>query len=225
MSDFTTWRSLVDGEEIGVIPDSENLHAQYDATQSESITTENGSVTQWDDLSGNDHHLTGSATGTTTIGTNNAVAFDSDKMDVTFDSISTPYTIYILIEEHFAASTTEFMLDGATDADNTILQDSGDSWRIDFGGGVTGSATGSGVLLLDVVVDGTNDLFENGSEVVSDESGDNPLAGITIGDRAAGGGPATFDAGEILYYDTAHDASTVSEVRDYIESKWPVTIS
>ena len=32
MSDFTTWRSLVDGEEIGVIPDSEGTH-QYNIDQ------------------------------------------------------------------------------------------------------------------------------------------------------------------------------------------------
>ena len=41
MSDFTTWRSLVDGEEIGVIPDSEVFHP-----------IDEGSGTTWADANG-----------------------------------------------------------------------------------------------------------------------------------------------------------------------------
>ena len=125
MSNFTTWRSLVDGEDIFAIPDS-GLFYHVDATDTSTITESNGDVTTWEDISGNNRDFEGIASSYDNdafANGNHGVYFDFDSMDNAFTGVSYPVTfcMVVRIENPDTTGNFEGYIRSVNDERNTVF--------------------------------------------------------------------------------------------------------
>ena len=185
MSDFTTWRSLVDGEEIGVIPDSAIV--QLDARDSNSITQSNGEVTGWGDrVTG--ETLTGTADGLGDINGHQAVTFDHNEshgLDTDQINPTVPYTAFVVVDlDDAGENRTAF---GSESTSNPTLRWDGEWQYIRDGATQNGTSNDSVKILTVIEPENTGEvvLREDGSETSTstDESGES-VDGLAVGYRA-----------------------------------------
>ena len=248
MTEFTTWRSLVDGAEISDIPDSENLYAHYDAQQIDE--TDGTTITQWNDISDNGLDATDGTQATyRDSGINGEAAVDfngsDDRLtvpDSTDDFIllhdGSPVSIYVVAEvessdgfeaifDTGAGSSQDVgCLFAAPDADDYNMRTNngdGSSTPIRLVGG-TPADDDLIELHFDEDAETEAELIVEESQVdtdtITDPTANDSTHNFTIG--AEDGGERELDAliGEIMIYQSSHDSSTRSDVRDYLNTRW-----
>ena len=231
MSDFTTWRSLVDGEEIGVIPDS--AIAQYDA---QVLDLDDGEgVTSWPDEIGDVGTLTG---GTPTYQTdeingNPAVVFDGtdDELDVDFDSDETqPYTIIIVAEieddddDRGAAWGTP---DGSREP--SLNKEYNNGWVMygdDEDATFGGQPPEQNEIITNVVDDDNTELRINGSSQGTGTFTDD-LDGLLLGQRGDDFNDSftTGPIAEVMLYDDGLDSDEIDDEEERLSDKWGIDLS
>jgi hypothetical protein len=216
--------------DVNAIPDSGLLH-QYDATKNSSIT-ENGSVTQWNDLEGNED-LTGTVSGG--LGSINgvqAILFDGvdDSMDVDFSSaITQPFEIFT-VSDPTDDGTQQNVFDGFA---NTVISrrlfDSNDTYRHNAGANIDGGSPTGGPEILSSVFNGTSSLLRgDGTEILSGDAGANSLDGLTVGSRRSNAGNGIWfngPIGEVLIYDPSASGYSRSDVEGYLSQKWGISLA
>ena len=219
MSDFTTWRSLVDGEEIVVIPDS--AVAQYDA---QAISASDGdAITTWEDQIGSND-----ADGGSPIYRENGIGgFPSLEFDGSNDrfgtnlSLSQPYT-YIAVVDLFDASETKRILD--RDSGDSVLFFTTDGWILFAGDSITGSSDDSKQLLVGVFDGGDSLLREDGTETASGDVGSGSPTDIEIGAAATGANYWDGYIGEIMIYNDVLTSAEIGSEEERLSDKWGITI-
>lgn len=233
------------------LPITANLLAHYDASDEDSITVTSGSaVDQWDDLSGNGHHITQTAnaahkpsTGVDTQNGLNVVTFDgtNDVLALTsafmYDAAAASgVTVYIVFE---AAGGTNIGLVYQT---NPNLQNTEYGLRVisDFGNVVRRASGGT----IDLNMSDTTDVVTSSPHLLvmtDDESNaavytDQSTSNSASYSKTATNAPTRFSVGarsrltndlhlngwvgEIAIYETVHGSSDRAAVENYLADKW-----
>lgn len=210
------------------IPDSGDLHAQYDAT--EITASDEDSVSTWSDATGNGYDLT--ATGSPTYKTsgingNPVVGLDGtdDYFDVSWTAFSQPFSIYIVAQYPTASQSGE-IFDGINASSNRHLFDSdgSDNLRMYTTTGITGSGADTNPHIFSTLWDGGNStLRKDGTQDASGDVGTNDSAGITVGARGDQNAYGEVEIGEILIY--PQDKSGIqSDIESYLSDKWGIAV-
>ena len=233
---------------VAKVPDTiPDLARWFDASDDSTITESGGSVSQWDDKSGNDRHATqGSASAQPT--------YDNGDDSLEFNGTSD----YLSLDDAFmwdANGVTVFVVgNGASQSDKRILAEGNSSDTTPLYSIVGTSNGGSGykyfirndggsILLADDplvpfddnrfigVIQDTGSTMEasvnGGSMDVSSytRSGDITLDTLTIGalERTSVGSYFTGKINEIIIYDRVLTDLEINQIGKYLEDKWGVT--
>ena len=224
MSNFTTWRSLVDGEEIVGIPDS--VVAQYDATEEDST----GSISSIDDLIGS-FDLSGTVE-VISNGINGLKTYRFDGVDDLMQQDSTmaseePFAIIAVVEQQEDFDSNKDIWDGVPD-ENFQLQDNGigNTYNIRRDGSgydenIEAEDDPSEPQILEThgIEGGGMELYQNGIFLGEDGSGDSDLDGLTLAADGAGDGNIEMDFGEVVVLEGFSDSDIQSE-RERLSDKW-----
>ena len=223
MSNFTTWRSLVDGEEIGAIPDS--AVARYDATEEEStgvISTIDDLVGSFD-LSGDGEVISSGINGLQTYRLDGSQSFSTSDI-----SVGTPNATIIVFQFQNLTSSQSTLYDSDSEDDRRQIDDDdgGGTYRLFHGDSTaTGGSTDTAPhIALHIANDNTTDdiLEIDGSEVINANVGDGSFDGYRVGADRNDSDNAEVDFGEIVHYDNPTDSTLSSEV-DRMADKWGFT--
>ena len=228
MVDFTggTWRSLIDGSEVGAIPDSENLHAHYDAQ--EINANDQDTVTTWGDLSGNDFDATGNGATYVTDGINGNASLSFDGTDDQFDvstsdwaTISTPFAVFAIVELADDNESNQMFITGNVENDLHALRWSPGEWELRLtGDALSGSGDGTVQQISGIYDGGESEIREEGTQTGTSDIGSGNIENISIGNRGLDQ-TGYWDGmiGEILVYE---QIPTISDVESYLIDKWNV---
>lgn len=220
-------RVLFERVERDAIPDSGDLQAAFDAT--ELSLPDQDAVATWPDESGGGHDLSAGDAPTYVangIQGNPVVRFDgsSNYLDVVFNAISQPTTIYSVFEYKSLSSSSESPIDGA-DGTRHKIGSGGieDKWNL-FAGDLleSSSSAATSAYVVSALFNGTgSEMRVDGSEVGSGDAGSSDLGGLTVGRAPNGSEWANVDIGEILVYDGDKSGSH-AEIESYLNDKWGV---
>lgn len=222
------------GGALGFSPlDIAGLALWLDASDLSTITESSGAVSQWDDKSGNDRHVTqGTAvdqptTGTRTMNSLNALDFTPDDFLRTPAEtiLAQPNTIIMVCESDATANAV--LIDGHGGAARHYLLN---------GTKLTGNAgtnlqADPGVLVstpsvASFIVNGASSVLRiNGATRISGDAGASDFGLVTIGalNTEAAGWNGLIS--EVLVYDSGLSASNYEAVEAYLAVKWGVTLS
>lgn len=201
--------------------------AWYDADDAATITESVGDVSQWDDKSGNDYHLTQATslnqplTGSAKIGTLNTISFDG--VDHYMNS-SPP------------RNATESMFCVVETSDRSlgifVFTTSGNrQYKYSFGGTdfiiyngtvgprVTNGLTNNVPALVTAILNGASSYvdIDGGTKTASGDPGSSTVSGLSVG---SGGNRAVFDIGELVLIGSVADSDTVDKIEGYLAHKW-----
>jgi len=234
--------------------DISGIELWLDASDTSTITDSSGSVSQWDDKSGNSRHAvqgTGSAqpsTGVATINSKNAIRFDgtTDFMQAT-PALGTANEFTWLIVATYQVTGVSEVLIGASNGGYA----SEDEWVLvrqlsgAYGGSVNGdtSAQDNGSVgtvdtnphlwsarytksgdEFELLIDGTRQWIE--TSLTSSEPDLTQEIDIAAGDN--GGslfGYAQVDIAEILMYNSDLSIADREALEQYLAAKWGITLS
>ena len=215
MTEFTTWRSLVDGAEIDVIPDSGLLH-HYDWSDDSTTTTTVPDLQGNEDLTGAFSDLNGDINGV------QAGTFDgTDDVVTNGNSTSQPIIIFFVIDPVDTGDITSRILNSDNTRFRLGLRWQDDNYNVDAGESVQGGSPSDSPQILVGEYDGSNSSGRlNGSEILSGDAGSESIDGYNVGND----GQYEGLVGEILVYDK-NNISSISEVEDYLSNKWGITLA
>ena len=225
MSNFTTWRSLVDGNDITLeIPDSENLHGHYDFSKEDGTTPVI-------DQSGNGFDLGEGSYSGVNVDINGVQAgeFDGSNDGVWHGGSFTdlrPCTVYAVVEGDPDGQ------DGAIAAlsdDFHMLRASG-LWEFQSNDPVEGTSEAGDKLLTTIDEGDVAKFREEGDQKDEGSIGsEREVTKIGVGNQNV---RSDFDGryfdgkiGEILLYEVDHDDDTADDVESYLANKWGITLS
>jgi len=222
-------RSGIVGSTIGTeVPDSEDLHARYDATE---LSLSGGdSVSTWTDETGNGYDLTAGAAPTyktSTLNGNPVVRFDGvdDFLNTTFSALSQPNHIFIVMDiNSFSTSSNDIFFDGNGGGRHIFFIPGADNFRMFAGSALDGSSPDTSTHIYSTLWDGASShLRRDGTELLSGHVGSKDLSGLTVGADNGGEGNAEIDVGEMLIY--PEDKSSIeADVESYLSDKWGIAV-
>lgn len=211
--------------------------AWYDASDTDTITASSGLVSQWDDKSGNDYHLTQGtgddqpSTGTSTQGGLNIIDFTiGDYMEYgTALNFSSGVTVASIYDTDSTAERRPCGLRGQLNAKTTFAQSTDNSIRCD-GASESGSisaTTGTKIRVSTKTDDGTGVTdYINGDENVNTSSqtlADSSSVNINVGNTMHNLSSANyFDGrlGEVILITGVVSTSTRQKLEGYLAWKW-----
>ena len=224
MSDFTTWRSLVDGEEISLIPDSGLLHDYNPA----SLNLSHGdSLSEWSDDEG-DVNLTveaGSPTYEQDGRDHPAVVMDGDSFSSDHD-VGQPVGLFFVLEP-FGQSNESFIRlfsDGSASAGSKVqFRPDVSDIRYGFGESNTFSASYTeDKQLLSLIGDGTDgQLRRDGETLNQSDVGSNNWSPERLFARDGGGETFNADVLRILVYNL-DESDGIETIEDAINDQYGV---
>jgi hypothetical protein len=213
----------------------------YDADDASTITESGGLVSQWDDKSGNNNHVTqGSAsnqptTGTRTINSLNALDFDGDQISTNNSVMSgnpdiTIATVIIYDRNVGAAADRAVQLGNGSGATVAITGGAaGYSFRFDNGSAVYGAtslatpiiqvgvrAAGSDYQSSQMFINGTESSRTSGS---GDTNTPNIGAGLSLGSGLNGNNKIDGVIGETIIVEDS-TLATRQKIEGYLAWKW-----
>lgn len=228
--------------------DIAGLELWLDASDASTITETSGAVSQWDDKSGNAHHVTSSGssrptTGTRTISGLNVLDFNgianrmerADGLGITGNPNLVAFVVYNQDSVPDVFNFTFTLVDNTGTGGNTIgLAAADGSFRFNNGNQVFTSATNGATEIAvwersagDTYGDGR--FFRDGVEQTESANGNptgtpNLLDQLTvIGASKSGGsyvGQIDGMIAEIVVYNAALSASEKNQVDNYLADKW-----
>lgn len=206
-----------------------------DASDTATITESSGSVSQWNDKSGNGYHVTQSSgtaqpkTGTATINNRNVLAFNgSNQMErASTPALSSPYTTFAVFSLANTTNAVQYVLDSDSGVQSILSTVSNTNLRAGAGTypnlatGISANVT----YIADWVVDGTSSIGAvNGVSTAIVNMGTNTRTGIKIGASFNSTFRMTGNIAEIIAYSGALTHIDRLLVRRYLAIKWGITI-
>ena len=207
--------------------DIAGLTLWLDASDTSTITESGGSVSQWDDKSGNGYHVAQATaarqptTGTRTINSLNVIDFDgsSDYIDNGSLVLTQPFTEFMVFQQD--------NVDGIKTIRNSTNTQQAAFYTSNFAYGLQippNNATGGTADLLahyaTLIFDDTNSRFDIDSTTVVTTTGTTGFNGVRLGASGAGTNRLDGVIGEHLIFDRALSAGEIAEVEAYLQSKW-----
>jgi hypothetical protein len=202
---------------------------------SEGVTSVATAVSQWNDISGNAHHLT-QATGSkqplvlpALINGYPAVRFDGvdDFMATANFTLNQPETIFIVYKQITLTGfgTHDVILDGktaqrslSTDTDDTItLINAGTG----MGPGVSTYVANGVYAYATLVFNGASSKIRaNGVQIASGNAGTNNGGGLTLGALAGGTRSCNIEVAELIDYAGVLAANQITDVEAYLKTTY-----
>jgi len=218
----------VDGDVVfSAIPDSEDLHARYDAT--ELSLSDQDSVTTWPDETANGHDLSASGDPMfveSGINGNPVVRFNGidDLLSTSFATISQPNHIFIALEYQSVTDAAPVFDSERSTAEHVLeYRDSDNVIRMFAGVVLDGGTPDTNPHIHATLFDGPDSVNrQDGSQISNGDSGDRGLDGFKVGSGA--GNFAEVDVAEILIY-PEDKTSIQSDVETYLSNKWGISVS
>jgi hypothetical protein len=233
---LSTWSEL---------PVTANLELWLDANDSSTITLNGSTVSQWDDKSGNDYHVSqGTASNQPTLtssvlNSKNVLRFDGgdwlENLVATPVGGSTNRTIFIVANYTGSSIDYLFYLGTASNSPSFgsvfgISQET--AVRVSNGNRIWATSVGSDHMILTISLDGTNitdvSAWQNGTALtISSTLGTQT---INTSSRFYVGGPTATvgnllegDIAEVIVYSSALSTSDRESVESYLSNKWGIT--
>lgn len=234
---LTTGIIAVQGE--GFVPtDLTDLAAWYDASDVSTITETGGSVSQWDDKSGNDYHATQGVgaeqpvTGTRTLNGKNTIDFDG--VDDGFLtglplSVTNNNNTVLIVYKTDAATTDQQLITSRSGASpRWAVRQFGSPILVTNNGNVTYSRVGNtDAQIAGGMRDGSNHyaIYQGNINSDTDASFPNITENATIGYSEEQGGKSYLNGtiAEIIVYSRELTVTELNQVGEYFASKWDVT--
>ena len=221
MTEFTTWRSLVDGAEFSVIPDTEDLHFRYDFSE------EDGSMPVAD-LSNNGHDLgNGSYSGTSAeINGLNSGDFDGDSDGIhgNIGSLEPPFHDFFVLRWDQLTDGDYAFAD--TDDNHPSMRENSDEWAFRADNNDMVSTTyDTEVHIIEVLWADENRLVIDGTE--EDTLSETPNTATDFGLGYASFSDdrhSDITVGELLRYDR-DKTDSADDIRQYLGNKWGIGLS
>jgi len=207
--------------------DIAGLQLWLDASDETTITESSGSVSQWDDKSGNANHVSnGTAsgqptTGTRTINSLNVLDFDGgDVLEATF-SLSQPYTSFV-VTENDATGANAYVLTSSSPISGISWISS--KWQL-FAGSLLAGAVDAGPAITAGVFNGASSEIRVSGTTNSGNAGTNDMGNLMVGAR--GVADLNYDGGiaEALIYSGALSATDIEALELHLAAKWGITLS
>lgn len=204
--------------------DLPSLVAWYDASDTATITSSGGAVSQWDDKSGNGYHLTQATgamkptTGSTTQNGLNTVSFDgTDLIANTSISLTQPNMVIIVCK--FAASNAFVFDEDSGNSPRQILNRSS-NWRL-FAGAYadSGMAVDTAWHVFSCLFNGaSSQLWVDGTGSGAINPGTENMTGMAFG--GANSLPFTGEIGEFVACDPDLSAGDRQAAEAALSTKW-----
>lgn len=210
-------------------PDSEDLHAWYDAT--EISASDGDAISTWPDESGNGYDLTSGTAPTykaSVINGNPVVRHDGvdDYLDVNWAAFAQPNHIFAVWRFQALDNNNITPVYHGENGNNrhTLGERDTDNWRIFSGSNVEGGSKDTNNHISAALYDGANSYLRlEGGQVLSGDAGSEGMGGMTTGSNNSQAVYGQVDIGEILIYPM--DKSAVeSDIESYLSDKWGITI-
>lgn len=212
------------------IPDAEDLHARYDAT--ELSLNDGDAVTTWGDETGNGFDLTTTTSPTYRTNQQNglpAVDIDiSDDLTVDWTDPTAPYHLFLVFRYVGSNSNNAFIVSGGSGGESDFITDTDDrsfAARINGTEYDTGTVSDNNWHIASISLDSSHEFRLDGSQINSASVTVPTQTGLTLGKYAGSISDSQFYAGvefgEILFYD-ADKTSKVTDVESYLNDKWAV---
>lgn len=214
-----------------------------DASDTSTITHSGGSVSQWDDKSGNGYHATQGtvpaqpATGSATLNSRNVIRFDGtdDRLTLPSGTYSIPngdVTMFLVYRN--TANNTNRQPVNAQDGGNNrfrFIRISGTSFGATHGdlstaasSVATTSETTDGHIAMLVSPDNSTNLrvYREGNLLVGSNAprGVFTATSFTVGSQTGSTNPWDGDIGEIIIYTRVLSSSEKNQVGNYLAGKW-----
>jgi hypothetical protein len=230
----------------GFSPSNLNPALWLDASDTSTITASSGSVSQWDDKSGNGYNVTQATaanqptTGSTTINGRNVISFDggdSISYTATTVTLNQPNSVFAVVSSDSGVTGTRSVVNG-TGATNALVYVTASSerrvgiWASPPGGQVvTSSLTALTDQTQPAVIGGIFDGSSSRIRLNGASSG-----AVNAGTMAKGGGfriganaaeTGEFWIGkiaEVLFFDSLLSSNEIADVETYLAAKWGVTL-
>ena len=244
-----TWKRTAALSSWGALPDIAGLQLWLDADDSDTITLNGSTVSQWDDKSGNGYHVSqGTASNqptyvTAVLNSKNIVRFDGVN-DIISNSSAQPVagsssrTIFYVFSCNSAVggnvNNVDYALyfgtaNPALGGVIALSQELG--IRVNSGYRIFNQSNEDGShAIISAVQDGTNvsnySMWKNGSALSATSTNSRELntgAGIYIGAHAASVNFHNGDIAEIIVYNSALSTSDRESVESYLSTKWGIT--
>ena len=215
---------------FSAIPDSEDLHARYDATK---LSLSDGDpVSTWADETGNGYDLTAGIQPTYVangINSNAAIEFNGtdDYLDTMFSALSQPNTVFAVFEfQSVDDNANEAMIDSAdTNNRHAHVANNFGRWAM-FGGEVLDTGTAdTDAHIWSALWDTTSSVLrlDGGATEATGDAGSQSLNGLRVGSAPGGQEWANVRLGEILIY--PEDKSGIqTDVEGYLSDKWGIGV-
>ena len=219
------------------------LQLWLDADDSETITLNGSTVSQWDDKSGNNYHVSQATASNQPTFTASAL---NSKSVVRFDGVndglintgdtpvggSTNRTVFIVF--NFNGTTIDYALvlgyNGALNGKAFGISEE-IAVRVNNGNRVWTTAVDSTHAIVTIVLDGTSttDLsaWKNGSSLTASSTATQTIdtqSGVGIG-RSPAGNHLNGDVAEIIVYNSALSTSDRESVESYLSTKWGISVA
>jgi fibronectin-binding autotransporter adhesin len=212
------------------------LAMQFDASDATTITTVGGTITQWQDKSGNARHLNSpvAAANQPQLVTNvfnnlPAVRFDGNDVIANTYNIGNPYSIFTV--SRMTGNVNQRLIT------NTATAGVGSNWLLGYHGGnenalytggwvspTSGPAVKTSLHFYGVSGNGTTNSFYDGNQILVNAStaGLQAPNGLSLGawqnnptNQASRG-----DVSEVVAFNRVLSAAEVKQVSDYLRMKW-----
>lgn len=207
-----------------------NLAMWYDPSDAATITQSGGLVSQLNDKSGNNRHLTASTTARPTTGLTSAKGKNwldyngtSNILSVSGFTLYQPLTVYCVAKaDVYVDGGTVFSGAGQFPGEN-MLRTTGLKWQIYANSTVDGAANDTNQDIHVVRFNGvSSEHYINGVLSASGDASTSELIGFTVGSRTGGFAGSWWDGkiGEVLVYNDLHDVATINAFGAYLDGKW-----
>lgn len=211
------------------IPDSEDLHARYDAR--ELSAADGDPVSTWPDETANGHDLTAGTAPTyveSGINGNPVIRFDGvdDFLDVAWGTIYQPNHVFIVGRMQSIPSNAVVFFDSETSNHRHAIFVSGDPnpWAMHAGGTIKDGSADTSAHIFNGLFDGaSSELRVDGASTITGDAGADGFNGLTVGAEVAKNSYANVDIGEILVYPMDKSAKE-TDIEQYLSDGWGVTL-
>jgi len=212
-------------------PDFIETTGWYDASDADTITASGGAVSQWDDKSGNNHHLvqpTGSKqpdTGLVTLNGKNVVSVTGTghAMSKSFGTTISQGNAMVGVWR-WGSTSRQFMIDSYTSTNRNIVTIE-TNFRI-YAGTYLVSGTGdtNPHVFYHEFNGSSSQMWSDGTQIATGNANTQGSDGITIFAPAGEGPASSVDNGgyiaELIFLDTIPDSATQRKLEGYLAWKW-----
>lgn len=202
-----------------------------DASDTSTITESGGSVSQWDDKSGNGNNVTqGTAarqptTGTRTMNGLNVLDFNSDSIATAADALtSMSQFIVFVVASTDNAAVNQYLID-TTSGGRAILGISSSQYLLAQGTNQFGGTPDTSDHVFRAVFDTTDELYVDQVSTISGNAGTTAITSIRFGSNQLVS--TVFWDGtiaEIIVVNGTLTAGEIAATESYLAAKWGITL-